>query len=157
MKPGWFSRSRHRPPSSSSQPSISFLLFQMDGILLQTSFAAHLTEGEAAFFFTCFSTAALLSSFEPEARISFRDCRLEAHKYHKILLNTSGLCFLKALYWMVLAYKIITALKFNLVMVLPCQLQPITELFHFLHHFHTVSFIVSKVIPVLLSEGKCGN
>lgn len=31
----------------------------------------------------------------------------------------------------------------------PRQLQPIAELLHLLHHFHTVGFIVSKVIPVL--------
>lgn len=41
--------------------------------------------------FTCFSTAVLLSSFEPEARISFRACRLETVEHHKILLHISGL------------------------------------------------------------------
>lgn len=44
--------------------------------------------------FTCFSTAALLSSLEPEARISFRDCRLETDKCCKILFQKYSIIFI---------------------------------------------------------------
>lgn len=132
--------------------------------------------------FTCFSTAALLSSFEPEARISFSDCRLETYEYHKTLIHISGLCFLKALQgWDHFSLKLLTSSEIEDVLgvliyrevsngfksitfhplrtllTLPCQFQTITELFHLLHHFHTVSFIVSKVIPVLWSEDRYGD
>lgn len=48
-------------------------------------------------FFTCFTTAALLSSLEDEAKTSFRDCRLEIiHLYKSVFsLTQKLLLFLK--------------------------------------------------------------
>lgn len=34
----------------------------------------------------------------------------------------------------------------------PCELQPVAELFHLLHHLHTVGLIVRKVVPGLWSK-----
>lgn len=41
------------------------------------------------------------------------------------------------------------SIRVRISLTAPCQLQPITKLLYLLHHFHAVSFIVGKVIPVL--------
>lgn len=37
---------------------------------------------------------------------------------------------------------------------LPCELQPVAELLHLLHHLHAVGFVVRKVVPGLLWGSK---